>query len=191
MLQYHLSSRTTKVGKNKGKTVYYAQYRTRGLIPFDVFCREVADGSTVDVADVKAVLSRLHTVITRNIERGFSVEVGELGNFRPTFGSAEVLDPKDFDITKHVRSPKITFRPRPIFAQSLRANIGFERVELSESKDKEKKSKKKARSLIAQSPRRSRAQASTLAPPRPVMGTSVSSLPLGRQHMPRSGTSTN
>lgn len=142
MLQYHLSSRTTKIGKNKGKTVYYAQYRTRGLIPFDVFCREVADGSTVDVADVKAVLSRLHTVITRNIERGFSVEVGELGNFRPTFGSAEVLDPKDFDITKHVRSPKITFRPRPVFAQSLRANIGFERVELSESKDKGKKSKK-------------------------------------------------
>ena len=128
MLQYHLSSRTTKVGKNKGKTVYYAQYRTRGLIPFDVFCREVAD--------VKAVLSRLHTVITRNIERGFSVEVGELGNFRPTFGSAEVLDPKDFDITKHVRSPKITFRPRPVFAQSLRANIGFERVELSKSKGK-------------------------------------------------------
>lgn len=140
MLQYHLNSRIAKLGKNQGKTVFYAQARTRGTITFDLFCREVAEGSTVDVADVKAVLSRLHTVISRNIARGFSVEVGELGNFRPTFGSEEVLDPATFDVTQHVRRPKISFLPRRTFSSSLQANASFERIALPEGA-KGKKSK--------------------------------------------------
>lgn len=141
MLQYHLSSREAKLGKNQGKTVYYAQAVTRGTLPFEAFCREVAEGSTVDVADVKAVLSRLHTVIIRNISRGFSVEVGELGNFRPTFGSAEVLDPKTFDVLQHVRNPKITFRPRVGFIQGFRTLASFERVARPEAQGKGKKGK--------------------------------------------------
>lgn len=138
MLQYHLSGYLSKVGKNKGKTVYAARAVTRGVLPFDDFCREVADGSTVDVADVKAVLSRLHTVITRAVERGFSVEVGELGNFRPSFGSIEVLDAATFSPQEHIRRPKILFHPRASFVGGIRAGVGFERVELA---PKAKKSK--------------------------------------------------
>lgn len=134
MLQYHLVNREAKVGKNKGKKIYYAQAVTRGVVSFDSFCREVADGSTVDVADVKAVLSRLHTVITRNVERGFSVEVGELGNFRPSFGSVEVTDPATFTVAEHIRRPKIIFQPRPAFVNGLRTTAQFERVEVAASR---------------------------------------------------------
>lgn len=147
MLQYHLTSRLAKLGKNQGKTVYYAQAVSRGTLTFETFCREVADGSTVDAADVKAVLSRLHTVITRNIARGFSVEVGELGNFRPTFGSSEVLDPKEFDANLHVRRPKITFSPRRAFATSLQAGATFERIVSTTPKSKKKGTAKPAPSL--------------------------------------------
>lgn len=139
MLQYHLSPRISTLGKNKGKTVYSVQAVTRGVVSFDSFCQEVADGSTVDVADVKAVLSRLHTVITRNVQRGFSVEVGELGNFRPSFGSVEVTDPATFTVAEHIKRPKIIFSPRPAFQNSLRAVAQFERVTVV---PKEKKAKK-------------------------------------------------
>ena len=133
MLQYHLIKQTSKVGKNKGKTVYRAQSVTRGKVSFDAFCREVSDGSTVDAADVKAVLSRLHTVITRNLERGFSVEVGELGTFRPSFGSVEVLSEKEFEAVKHIRKPRVLFHPRVAFASSLQG-AHFERINLDELK---------------------------------------------------------
>lgn len=130
MLHYHLISRTAKLGKNKDKTVYQAQALTLGTVPYEDFCREVADGSTVDVADVKAVLSRLHTVISRNISRGFAVEVGELGNFRPIFGSVEVLDKAIFEPKLHIKRPHIVFTPRVSFRDSIRS-VGFEYTELT------------------------------------------------------------
>lgn len=133
MLLYKLISQEAKLGKNKGKKVFRAQGVLRGKVSFDAFCREVSDGSTVDAADVKAVLSRLHTVITRNLERGFSVEVGELGTFRPSFGSVEVLEEKEFDVLKHVRKPRVLFHPRVAFASSLEG-VHFERINLDNAK---------------------------------------------------------
>ena len=133
MLLYKLISQEAKLGKNKGKKVFRAQGVLRGKVSFDAFCREVSDGSTVDAADVKAVLSRLHTVITRNLDRGFSVEVGELGTFRPSFGSVEVLEEKEFDVGKHIRKPRIIFHPRVAFASSLEG-AHFERINLDDLK---------------------------------------------------------
>ena len=133
MLQYRLILQEAKLGKNKGKKVYKALPVTRGRVSFDAFCREVSDGSTVDVADVKAVLSRLDTVITRNLDRGFSIDVGELGTFRPSFGSVEVLSEKEFDVGKHIRKPRIIFHPRVAFASSLEG-AHFERVNLDDLK---------------------------------------------------------
>ena len=133
MLQYRLIRQEAKLGKNKGKNVYKALPVTRGKVSFDAFCREVSDGSTVDTADVKAVLSRLHTVITRNLERGFSVEVGELGTFRPSFGSVEVLSEKEFEAVKHIRKPRILFHPRVAFASSLQG-VHYERINLDDAK---------------------------------------------------------
>ena len=133
MLLYKLILQEARLGKNKGKKIYKAQPITRGKVSFDAFCREVSDGSTVDVADVKAVLSRLHTVISRNLDRGFSVEVGELGTFRPSFGSVEVLNEKEFDVLKHIRKPRIIFHPRVAFASSLES-AHFERINLDDLK---------------------------------------------------------
>ena len=133
MLLYKLISGKSTLGKNKGKKVFRAQGVLRGKVSFDAFCREVSDGSTVDTADVKAVLSRLHTVITRNLERGFSVEVGELGTFRPSFGSVEVLEEKEFEAVKHIRKPRVIFHPRVAFASSLEG-VHFERINLDNAK---------------------------------------------------------
>lgn len=145
MLHYHLAKRLAKLGKNKDKTVYTAQAVTLGTLSYEEFCKEVADGSTVDVADVKAVLSRLHTVISRLISRGFSVEVGELGNFRPSFGSLEVLDAATFDPKLHIKRPHIVFTPRVSFRDSIRS-VGFEYTELTPRAARAKATKPEASS---------------------------------------------
>ena len=138
MLQFSLNKQVARLGKNKDKVVYHAVPVSRGKISFDDFCRELADGSTVDAADVKAVLSRMHTVITRLCSRGMIVDCGELGNFRPSFSSAEVLTLEEFSVEKHMRPAKLIYTPRVAFKQSLRS-IGFERTEAApESKPKGK-----------------------------------------------------
>lgn len=124
ILKYRLVAQKTGVGKNKGKTIYTANPVTIGRIGFDEFVKEVAEGSTVDPADVKAVVNRLHTVITRLTSRGFSVEVGELGTFRASFGSPEVLKAEDFKASS-IKPAKIIFTPKPEFKNALRSS-GYE-----------------------------------------------------------------
>nr|WP_235314716.1 HU family DNA-binding protein [Porphyromonas gulae] len=98
-LKYKIATRKLNIGSQKGKTVYIAQPVNLGRISFEDFVKVVADGSTVDAADVKAVLSRLHVVIERLTARSFSVECGELGTFRPSFGSKSVEKPEDFKVS--------------------------------------------------------------------------------------------
>lgn len=125
-LNYRVVSRRATLGPNKGKEVYGAQPVLTGKISFDNLCRQLADGSTVDAADVKAVLSRMATVISRNLEMGMSVDCGELGLFRPSFGSKSVEREDDFT-TQLISRPKVVFTPRAAFKNSLQG-VGFERV---------------------------------------------------------------
>ncbi|WP_080733600.1 HU family DNA-binding protein [Porphyromonas gulae] len=137
-LKYKIAARKLNIGSQKGKTVYIAQPVNLGRISFEDFVKEVADGSTVDAADVKAVLSRLHVVIERLTARSFSVECGELGTFRPSFGSKSVEKPEDFKVSM-IRPAKILFTPKPAFKNSLRST-GFElygQEEASSSADTE------------------------------------------------------
>ncbi|WP_080734787.1 HU family DNA-binding protein [Porphyromonas gulae] len=137
-LKYKIAARKLNIGSQKGKTAYIAQPVNLGRISFEDFVKEVADGSTVDAADVKAVLSRLHVVIERLTARSFSVECGELGTFRPSFGSKSVEKPEDFKVSM-IRPAKILFTPKPAFKNSLRST-GFElygQEEASSSADTE------------------------------------------------------
>lgn len=126
VLQYHIVSRTQKFGKYKDQKVYSAQPINHGKISFEDFCKELADGSTVDQADVKAVLSRIAVVVPRLVERGYSVDAGDLGTFRASFGSKQVLTEEDFK-TELISRPRVVFTPRVAFKNSLRG-VSFERI---------------------------------------------------------------
>lgn len=132
-LKFKLVERKTTLGKNAGKKLITAQPIIHGKVSFSDFCKELADGSTVDAADVKAVLSRLATVITRNLERGMSVDCGDLGTFRPAFGSKGVLSMDEFK-TELISRPRVVFTPRVAFKNALHG-VGFERVK---DKDEDK-----------------------------------------------------
>lgn len=125
-LHFHLVQRTSNIGKNAGKKVFTAQPIIHRKLSFTDLCKQLADGSTVDEADIKAVLSRLSKVIVRNLELGMSVDCGDLGTFRAAFGSKGVLQEKDFN-TSLISKPRVVFTPRVAFKNALHG-VGFERT---------------------------------------------------------------
>lgn len=125
-IKYRILTREVLLGKDKGKKMQFAQSITSKKVTFKRFCEEIADGSTVGTADVKAVFDRMVTVLRRHMEDGEAVDCGELGTFTPTFGSAGVPVGEEFSPKVSIRNPKISFRPKPAF-KSL-SDVRFERI---------------------------------------------------------------
>lgn len=131
-IKFRVVHRPIMAGKDKGKTMQFAHALTSKRIPFKRLCEEIADGSTVDTADVKAVIDRLVRILRRHLSDGESVECGELGTFSPTFGSEGVPLEEEFRASSHIRKPRIAFRPKPEFREL--DSVRFERISAEEEK---------------------------------------------------------
>ncbi len=116
-LQYKIRAQKTKFG-DKEHVYYYAQTVLGQKVTFDELCGELADGSTVGVADVKAVVNRLATVITRHMKRSCAVDCGDLGTFRPSVRSKASETEDDFDVHL-MKHPVVIFTPKSDFKNSL------------------------------------------------------------------------
>ena len=125
-IKFRIFKRTVLLGKDKGKTKIFAQSVTTKKITFKRFCEEVADGSTVDSADVKAVFDRMVKVLKRHMADGEAVDCRELGTFTPTFGSVGIDEKETFVASKHIKDPKVSFRAKPDFKDL--SGVSFERI---------------------------------------------------------------
>ncbi len=126
MLKYRIIEQTSRVGKYAGQQVQVAQQVLTGKVTFRQLCERLSKDTTVGQADIRAVLYQLADVVAEYMELGLSVDCGELGKFRPTYGSRQVPLGEKFTY-EDLRSPKITFVPRQKFKEfKLRAQ--FERV---------------------------------------------------------------
>lgn len=126
-VKYKLVSKKN-LGKDQAENPekMYAQMVCGDLVTFENFIEEVSDSSGVGSAGVKAVLDRVNVVLQRHLQQGRRVNVGELGNFRYTFGSAGVTEDEKFE-TKMIREPKVRFFPgRALRITKSRAS--FEKV---------------------------------------------------------------
>ncbi len=126
-LQYKIREQKLKTARGQ-QVFYYAQTVLGQKVSFDELCEELADGSTVDQADVKAVVSRLSTVISRHLQRSCSVDCGELGLFRPSVHSKASLSKEDFDVAL-MKKPSVIFTPRKAFKECLH-DVGFRAISL-------------------------------------------------------------
>ena len=110
-VKYRLIERKN-LGNDKTETPkkQYAQVIYGDLVEFETFLEEVADGSGVGSAQVKAVLDRINIVLKRNLAQGRRVNVGELGNFRFGVGSTGTPTTEEFT-TSLIKEPKVVFSP--------------------------------------------------------------------------------
>ena len=144
-MDFSLTKRTVNMGKLKGKDVFIAHpVCQKHHITFDELCDRMADDSTVGQADIAAVFYRFRKVLNELCSRGYIVNGGPIGTFRPTFTSKSVLKEEDFKPSECISRTQILFTPTQEFRQLK--GIEFFRVapqEKVKGKKKPKEDKKK------------------------------------------------
>ncbi|MCD8167240.1 MAG: HU family DNA-binding protein, partial [Bacteroides sp.] len=126
-INYYVLERKVPAGPDKGKMMQYAQVRSGSVIGFEAICRKIALLSTATSGDVKVVLNGLLTVISEYLGAGHRVQVGSLGNFRPSAGSRPARE--ETEVTAHLmKQPKIIFSPGKALRKMLNG-LSFRRME--------------------------------------------------------------
>lgn len=131
MIYYKIktASLRDKEGNKRPMQVAHATGRKRTSV--EDFSRLVADTTTFSRQEVRAVIDRMAEVAIRELNRGYSVELGDFGTLIPSFRSEAVPVGVAFDPRKHIHSPRVTMRLKRDFSLALHSNRSFS--ELKES----------------------------------------------------------
>ena len=103
-----------------GDKLFFGQVRATDRISFVELCEALASYSTASSGDVKLVLDGLVHFMRKNLQKGNIIEVGELGNFRMTAGSAGSFSKEEFSTTMFKKG-KIIFTPGRILREACAA----------------------------------------------------------------------
>lgn len=111
-------------GFDKTKTEkYVAQLKTLGMVEFEDLCDEVTKVGMAPRGVVKMVLDGLIDTLNMNINKGFSVQLGDFGCFRPGL-NAKSQDKEEDVKSDTVYRRKIIFTPGQQFKEMLtRASV--------------------------------------------------------------------
>lgn len=121
-LNYEVKKRVFGFDKTKTEK-YVAQLKTLGMVEFGDLCDEVTKVGMAPRGVVKMVLDGLIDTLNMNINKGFSVQLGDLGCFRPGL-NAKSQDKEEDVKSDTVYRRKIIFTPGQQFKEMLtRASV--------------------------------------------------------------------
>ena len=121
-LNYEVKKRVFGFDKTKTEK-YVAQLKTLGMVEFGDLCDEVTKVGMAPRGVVKMVLDGLIDTLNMNINKGFSVQLGDFGCFRPGLNAKS--QGKEEDVKSDtVYRRKIIFTPGQQFKEMLtRASV--------------------------------------------------------------------
>ena len=118
-MDFSLTKRKVSIGAKKNQEVFVAHpVCQKHHITFDELCDRMADDSTVGQADIAAVFYRFRKVLNELCSRGYIVDGGPIGTFRPTFTSKSVLKEEDFRPSECISKTQILFPPNRRFPKT-------------------------------------------------------------------------
>lgn len=121
-LNYEVKKRVFGFDKTKTEK-YVAQLKTLGMVEFGDLCDEVTKVGMAPRGVVKMVLGGLIDTLNMNINKGFSVQLGDFGCFRPGL-NAKSQDKEEDVKSDTVYRRKIIFTPGQQFKEMLtRASV--------------------------------------------------------------------
>jgi predicted histone-like DNA-binding protein len=121
-LNYEVKKRVFGFDKTKTEK-YVAQLKTLGMVEFGDLCDEVTKVDMAPRGVVKMVLDGLIDTLNMNINKGFSVQLGDFGCFRPGL-NAKSQDKEEDVKSDTVYRRKIIFTPGQQFKEMLtRASV--------------------------------------------------------------------
>lgn len=120
----------TPIGKTNPRNpnaemLYYPKVTKTGVIDLEELSQQISDSTTVTEADCYAVIISLVNAVTKELNAGKIVRVGQLGSFQVSVkgtgsATAEEVSPK------HVKSASVIFRSGTKFKKML-SQLKFER----------------------------------------------------------------
>ena len=121
-LNYEVKKRVFGFDKTKTEK-YVAQLKTLGMVEFGDLCDEVTKVGMAPRGVVKMGLDGLIDTLNMNINKGFSVQLGDFGCFRPGL-NAKSQDKEEDVKSDTVYRRKIIFTPGQQFKEMLtRASV--------------------------------------------------------------------
>lgn len=108
MIHFTPKSREMKIGKDKGKTKYYAQPDKPRIITFEEVVTDIAEMSSLTTGDVRNAIDRLAYYLQRELSEGNTVQLGQIGTFRMRTSSRFVDSLEEVDASI-LKEPKVEF----------------------------------------------------------------------------------
>ncbi len=116
-------------GFDKTKTEkFVAQTKVLGMVEFKTLCEEVQKVSMAPRGVVKMVIDGLIDTLNMDLDKGYSVQLGDFGCFRPGLNAKSQAGVKDVDANTVYRR-KIIFTSGSYFKEML-GKVSVERLEL-------------------------------------------------------------
>lgn len=106
--------------------LYYAVNKSSGTCSFEELCDQIADRSTASRGDVQLVIDGLLYILKQRLQKGETVQLGDLGHFQAVIGSRGTKTEPEFN-TSLIKRPRIVFRPS-VTLKSTTSLMKFEKI---------------------------------------------------------------
>lgn len=113
-----------ETGENK---LYSGRFVQSGKISLNDLAKEISEKSSFASADVKGLVEMLAETASKHLNRGFGVDLGELGSFSLDLQSETTAKKKDFS-ARNIKRAKLRFTPSMQIKESLK-EATFEPIE--------------------------------------------------------------
>jgi len=125
-IEYNIIQRGEPGVEGGGTRKFYASAVTTNSVGIDELTQEIASLSTVNGADVRAVLHGIVEVLPKFLAKGNSVELGELGFFRVSISSKGSETEEEVSLS-NIRRSRVLFRPGKKITHMLN-NLEFSKI---------------------------------------------------------------
>lgn len=132
MLHYQVRETVARVGKNKGKRVYYAKSQNVQRLTPAAIEQHIVSNTTLALGDIRHAIASLTEVVCWGLSQGLAVDLGDLGTFKVVAQGKQVTDLKEATASS-IKRPQLRFFPKHKMrhaAQSVSISVAHLKNEL-------------------------------------------------------------
>ncbi|TCO92584.1 putative histone-like DNA-binding protein [Bacteroides heparinolyticus] len=111
MLIHQVKKETAYIGKNKGKTVYYAAPMVQDKITTRQVEDRIINATALSRADVRSAITALAEIVREEMFAGRAVDLADLGSFKVVSIGKRVMTEKEVTADT-LKVPRIQFFPK-------------------------------------------------------------------------------
>ena len=124
--KFKLTKKRTKVNDPQSATLWHATPSTTNRLTTRAVCKVITRNTTTAPTEAESTFNLVCDGIVHELQQGSSVQLGELGWMRLSFGSEGVEEVTEFDAATMIKNIKIVFTPSRELMAEIRKGLEFE-----------------------------------------------------------------